>query len=153
MTARLSAALAAACLGLLFGADASATPPLAGPSASATALAIEIIGSDQTVVAATAQADAPPTTEPTPAPFAYPDDGSIVTAEVASVSTAASNDDGTADYRDEAGILLLTTAPSSDPQFPLEVRCADGSAPVPFDPDAPACEPWAMPTCDPGTCD
>jgi murein DD-endopeptidase MepM/ murein hydrolase activator NlpD len=107
VTARLSVALAVVCAGLLLGAGASATPPLSTPPASATGLAIEIIGPDQTVVSATTQVDAPPTAEPDPAPFAYPEDGSIVMAETASVTVAASDRDGTAEADSDVTKLSL----------------------------------------------
>jgi murein DD-endopeptidase MepM/ murein hydrolase activator NlpD len=96
VTARLPAALAVVCLGLVLGAGASATPPLSTPPASAAGLAIEIIGPDQTVIAATTEVDAPPSAAPAAVPFAYPEDGSIATAESASVTTSASDLDGTA---------------------------------------------------------
>jgi murein DD-endopeptidase MepM/ murein hydrolase activator NlpD len=108
VTARLHAALACACLGLVFCAGANATPPLqAGPPATATGLAIEIVGFDQTVTTASAEVTAPPTASPAPAPFRYPDDGSVVSADEAAVSVSASAVDGTAAVVTEVTKLSL----------------------------------------------
>jgi murein DD-endopeptidase MepM/ murein hydrolase activator NlpD len=96
VTARLPAALALVCFGLLLGGAASAAPPLASAPAAAQGVAIELIGPTQTVVASTPAVHAPPATDPAPAPFVYPDDGSVVSAESTSVTTSASAPDGTA---------------------------------------------------------
>jgi murein DD-endopeptidase MepM/ murein hydrolase activator NlpD len=104
--ARLVAAGACACLGLL-GATASATPPVSSAPASAQGVAVDIVGPDQAVIAATPAVDAPPSTEPLPAPFAYPEDGSIVSAAAASVTTSASTVDGTASALAEVTTLSL----------------------------------------------
>jgi murein DD-endopeptidase MepM/ murein hydrolase activator NlpD len=87
--------LAVACAAL--GGGASASPPIApGPPATATGLAVQIVAADQTLVGATTQASAPPDAAVPEAPFAYPADGSVVSAASTSVSATASADDGTA---------------------------------------------------------
>jgi murein DD-endopeptidase MepM/ murein hydrolase activator NlpD len=70
-------------------------------------LAITIVGPDQTVIAATPAVDAPPSNEPAPAPFAYPADGSVVSAASASATTSASAPDGTAAALSEVTTLSL----------------------------------------------
>ncbi len=96
MWARLPAVLALALLGLVLGGGASATPPLAESPAAAEALAIEIVGPDQSVISTSTAVDAPPSGEVDPVSFGYPDDGSIVSAAQESVSVSASAADGTA---------------------------------------------------------
>jgi murein DD-endopeptidase MepM/ murein hydrolase activator NlpD len=76
---------------------ASASPPVSpGPPATAAGVAIQIVGPDQATTAATTAASAPPDAEVPGAPFAYPADGSAVSAQSTSVSTTASAPDGTA---------------------------------------------------------
>jgi murein DD-endopeptidase MepM/ murein hydrolase activator NlpD len=108
VTARLNAALACLCLGLVLSGGASATPPLqAGPPATATGLAIQIVGPDLVVASSSGQATAPPTASPEPAPFRYPDDGSVVSADETAVSVSASAVDGTAAVVSEVTKLSL----------------------------------------------
>ena len=86
--------LAPACV--LVG-GASATPPVSpGPPATANGLAIQVVGPDQTTAAATTAASAPPDAAVPAAGFAYPADGSVVTAQSTTVNTTASAPDGTA---------------------------------------------------------
>ncbi|MGE5272499.1 MAG: choice-of-anchor P family protein [Verrucomicrobiota bacterium] len=76
---------------------ASASPPVSpGPPATAEGLAIQIVGPDQASVGATGDASAPPNATVPDAPFAYPADGSVVSAQATSVSASASAPDGTA---------------------------------------------------------
>jgi murein DD-endopeptidase MepM/ murein hydrolase activator NlpD len=97
VTPRPPAALVAVCTALVFGAGASAAPPqLPGPPATAQARAVEILAPDQSQTAATELLAAPPAAGIAPAPFVYPDDGSVVSAESASASVSASGADGTA---------------------------------------------------------
>jgi murein DD-endopeptidase MepM/ murein hydrolase activator NlpD len=107
VTARLSAALAFVCLGLLLGGGAYATPPLSSPPASAQGVAVQLVGPDQTVIAATPEVDAPPTGDPVSVAFAHPADGSIVSTESTSVTTSASALDGTAEALSEVTTLSL----------------------------------------------
>jgi len=87
--------LAAACAAV--GGSAAASPPVApGPPATAVGLAVQIVAPDQTTTAATGQANAPPDTEVPEATFAYPGDGSVLSAVSTSVSATASAVDGTA---------------------------------------------------------
>ncbi|HZQ66420.1 MAG TPA: M23 family metallopeptidase [Gaiellaceae bacterium] len=106
MRARRVVAGACACLGLL-AAGASATPPLTSSPAAAEGAALEIVGPDQAAIAGTGAVDAPPATVPTPTPFAYPEDGSIVSAASTSVTTTASPVDGTASALSEVTTLSL----------------------------------------------
>jgi murein DD-endopeptidase MepM/ murein hydrolase activator NlpD len=102
MTARFSAAVGLAGLGLVLGGAAAATPPLLiGPPVSAQAFAVQVIAPDGTVTAGTPQAEAPPPATLSPAPFAYPFDGSIVSADSAFATVSASAVDGTAAARSE----------------------------------------------------
>ena len=97
MKGRFSVALGlvAVCAAVVGGAAGS--PPLApGPPVTATGLAVQIVAADQTLVGATSQASAPPATTGPQTPFAYPADGSVVSAASTSVSTTASAGDGTA---------------------------------------------------------
>ena len=109
-------------LSLLFGVAAvcaavtgavPAAPPVAlGPPATGVGLAIQIVGPDQATAAATSQASAPPDAEIPGAPFAYPADGSVVSAQSTSVSATASAPDGTAS---------VTTAVSGLSLFGVEI--------------------------------
>jgi murein DD-endopeptidase MepM/ murein hydrolase activator NlpD len=97
MTARLSAALGSACLGLVLGGGAAAAPPLLiGPPVSAQASAVQVLAPDGTVSGSTPRAEAPPPVAVSPAPFVYPSDGSIVSADSTSASVSTSAADGTA---------------------------------------------------------
>ena len=97
MTARFSAALGLACLGLVLGGGAAAAPRLLiAPPVSAQASAVEVLAPDGTVAGSTPLAEAPPPLSVSPAPFAYPADGSIVSAESTSATVSASAADGTA---------------------------------------------------------
>jgi murein DD-endopeptidase MepM/ murein hydrolase activator NlpD len=106
--ARLAVAL---CLGVAaFGlaVSASASPPVGlGPPATAEGLAIQVVGSDETTLAATADASAPPSATLADAPFAYPDDGAIVSADSTTVEVYASAGDGTASALTEVDRLSL----------------------------------------------
>jgi murein DD-endopeptidase MepM/ murein hydrolase activator NlpD len=76
---------------------APAAPPVSpGPPASAEGLAIQIVGPDQATAAATTQASSPPDATIPDAAFAYPADGSAVSAQSTSVIATASAPDGTA---------------------------------------------------------
>jgi murein DD-endopeptidase MepM/ murein hydrolase activator NlpD len=87
--------VAAACA--VVGGSAAASPPVApGPPATAEALAVQVVAPDQTVPAATTEASAPPDADVPEAPFAYPADGSVVSAAATSVGATASASDGTA---------------------------------------------------------
>jgi murein DD-endopeptidase MepM/ murein hydrolase activator NlpD len=102
VTARLTAALVLASLGLALGAASAATPPLsAGPPVSAQAFAVQVIAPDGSVVAATPLAEAPPATTLSPSGFAYPYDGTIVSAQSTYSSVSASEVDGTAAAKSE----------------------------------------------------
>jgi len=102
VTARTTAALVFACLGLVLGGGAAATPPLlGGPPVSAQAFAVQVIAPDGTAAAATPLAEAPPPATLSPAAFAYPFDGSIVSADSTFVTVSASAVDGTAAARSE----------------------------------------------------
>jgi murein DD-endopeptidase MepM/ murein hydrolase activator NlpD len=97
---------AAACAVLAGGAAAS--PPVAvGPPATAESLAIQIVGPDQAVLAATADASAPPDTELVAEPFAYPEDGSVISAESTTAGVSASGSDGTASATVDVSHLSL----------------------------------------------
>ena len=94
---RLTVALClpVAAFGLTVGAAAS--PPVAlGPPATSDALAVLVAGPDGAVLGAATQASAPPDADVPGAAFAYPEDGSVVSAETASASASASAADGTA---------------------------------------------------------
>src|SRR5213592_4994525 len=78
------------------GAVPAAPPVSLGPPATGVGLAIQIVGPDQTTAGATTQASAPPDADVPAAPFSYPADGSVVTAQSTSISTTASAPDGTA---------------------------------------------------------
>ena len=89
-------------------AGASASPPVSpGPPATANGLAIQIVGPDQTTVAATTEASAPPEATVPDAPFTYPADGSIVSAQSTSVDATASAPDGTASVTTTVSSLSL----------------------------------------------
>jgi murein DD-endopeptidase MepM/ murein hydrolase activator NlpD len=76
---------------------ASASPPVSpGPPATANGLAVQIVGPDQLTAAATTEASAPPEAVVPDAVFAYPADGSVVSAQSTSVDATASAPDGTA---------------------------------------------------------
>jgi murein DD-endopeptidase MepM/ murein hydrolase activator NlpD len=76
---------------------AAGSPPVApGPPATATGLAVQIVGGDQSLVGGTSQASAPPDTTGPQTSFAFPADGSVVSAGSTSASTTASAGDGTA---------------------------------------------------------
>jgi murein DD-endopeptidase MepM/ murein hydrolase activator NlpD len=97
VTARLSAALAFACLGLLLGGGAAAAPPSAlAPPATAQGFAVAVIGPDGSSLAGTAGISAPPASASSPTSFAYPADGSIVSADSTAATVSASQVDGTA---------------------------------------------------------
>jgi murein DD-endopeptidase MepM/ murein hydrolase activator NlpD len=125
VTARLPAILALTGLGLVVGGGASATTPIvADPPASARGLAVEIVAPDQTVTTATSEATAPPSATLDPAPFAYPGDGSIVSAASAYVSVSASAADGTAASVSEVtGLSLFNGEITAD-----QVRASVSSA-------------------------
>ncbi len=109
MKGRFSVALglAGACA-VVVGGAAGAPPTVPGPPATATGLAVQIVAGDQTLAGATSQVSAPPDTAPPQAPFAYPDDGSVVSAASTSVSTTASGSDGTASVTTSAtGVALF----------------------------------------------
>jgi murein DD-endopeptidase MepM/ murein hydrolase activator NlpD len=78
------------------GAVAAAPPVSLGPPATGVGLAVQVVGPDQTTAGATTQASAPPDADIPAAPFAYPPDGSVVSAQSTSVSATASAPDGTA---------------------------------------------------------
>jgi murein DD-endopeptidase MepM/ murein hydrolase activator NlpD len=102
VTARTTAALVLACLGLVLGGGAAATPPLlGGPPVSAQAFAVQVIAPDGTAAAGTPLAEAPPPATLSPAAFAYPSDGSIVSADSTFATVSASAVDGTAAARSE----------------------------------------------------
>jgi murein DD-endopeptidase MepM/ murein hydrolase activator NlpD len=102
VTARLSAALGLACLWLVLGGGAAATPPLLiGTPVSAQSFAVQVISPDGSVAAATPQAEAPPPATLSPAAFAYPYDGTIVSADSTVATVSASAVDGTAAARSE----------------------------------------------------
>jgi murein DD-endopeptidase MepM/ murein hydrolase activator NlpD len=104
----LPALLVLACLGLGLGGGAAASSLiLVGPSVIAQAFAVQIIGPDGTVTAATPQAEAPPTATAGPGSFAHPADGSIVSADSTLVTVSASAVDGTAAARSELTDLSL----------------------------------------------
>jgi murein DD-endopeptidase MepM/ murein hydrolase activator NlpD len=90
VTARLTAALAVACL--LPGSGAAAAPPLTSvPPTSAEGYAVSVTGPDGSGLAGTQGGGS----------FAYPADGSIVSAGSTLVSSSANPDDGTAYARTE----------------------------------------------------
>jgi murein DD-endopeptidase MepM/ murein hydrolase activator NlpD len=93
---RLSLVLGIAVVSVMVGGAQAAPPVSLGPPATAAGLAIQVVGPDQTTLAATTQASAPPDTDVPEAPFAYPADGSAVSTQSTSVSTTASAGDGTA---------------------------------------------------------
>jgi murein DD-endopeptidase MepM/ murein hydrolase activator NlpD len=94
--------------GLVLGGGAEAIPPLATTApASARGLAIEIVAPDQTTTASTQEADAPPPTNLPAAQFAYPADGSVVSAGSTSVDVSASAPDGTAEAATDVAKLSV----------------------------------------------
>ncbi len=96
MPARLTAAIALACL--LVGGGAAAAPPLTTvPPTSADGYAISVIGPDGSGLAGTQGGGS----------FAYPADGSIVSAGSTLASFSANQDDGTASARTELTDLSL----------------------------------------------
>jgi murein DD-endopeptidase MepM/ murein hydrolase activator NlpD len=98
--------LAAVCAAVAGGAPAA--PPVSpGPPATAEGLAIQIVGPDQTSSAATTDASAPPGAELPDAPFAYPADGSVASAQSTAVSVTASAPDGTASVTTKISGLSL----------------------------------------------
>jgi murein DD-endopeptidase MepM/ murein hydrolase activator NlpD len=108
VTPRLPACLALVGLALGLGGGASASSPLAlGPPAAAQGLAVEIVGPDQSVIAATTQVSAPPAETLPEASFAYPEDGSIVSASSTYATVSASAVDGTAAVATEVTSLQL----------------------------------------------
>ena len=68
---------------------------------------MEVVAPDQTVSASTLDGIAPPIATVDPAPFLYPDDGSIVSTEWTSVTASASPADGTATATTEISKLSL----------------------------------------------
>jgi hypothetical protein len=92
VTARLPAALALACLGIVFVAGAAAAPPSssAGPT-TAAGFAISIVGPDGSGIAGSDGGGS----------FAYPGDGFIASAGSTSVDVGTSEADGTASARTE----------------------------------------------------
>ena len=93
MTARLPAALAVACLGTLFAGGATAAPPIApAVPTAADGFAVSITGPDGSSLAGSGQGGGS---------FAYPADGSIVSAGSTLVNVSSSPDDGTAYARTE----------------------------------------------------
>ena len=105
---RLAVALGLGVAAFGLAVSASASPPVGlGPPATAEGLAIQVIGSDGTTLAATADASAPPGATLPDAPFAYPDDGSIVSAHSTTVEVSASAGDGTASALTEVDGLSL----------------------------------------------
>ncbi|HEY7603671.1 MAG TPA: M23 family metallopeptidase [Gaiellaceae bacterium] len=97
MKGRLSVALGLAAACAVVGGGASASPPAApGPPATATGLAVQIVGPDQGLIGGTGQTSAPPDASAPAGGFAYPADGSVVSVASSSVSTTASAADGTA---------------------------------------------------------
>jgi len=94
---RFSVALGLVVACAVLAGGASGTPPIApAPPATATGLAVQIVAGDQTLAGATSQVSAPPDATAPQTPFAYPADGSVVSAASTSVSTTASASDGTA---------------------------------------------------------
>src|SRR4051794_32901827 len=92
MTARLPAALALACLGMVLGGGAAAAPPLTtAPPTEASGYAVAVIGPDGSTLASSGQGGS----------FAYPADGSVVSVDSSLVSTSSSASDGTAYARTE----------------------------------------------------
>jgi murein DD-endopeptidase MepM/ murein hydrolase activator NlpD len=87
--------LVAACAAVV-GAAAGSPPVAPGPPATATGLAVQVVAGDQSLVGATSQAGAPPDTASPQTSFAYPADGSVVSAASTSVNATASAGDGTA---------------------------------------------------------
>jgi murein DD-endopeptidase MepM/ murein hydrolase activator NlpD len=105
---RLTVALSLGVAAFGLAVSASASPPVGlGPPATAEGLAIQVIGADQTTLTATADAAAPPGATLPEAPFAYPDDGSIVSAHSTTVEVSASAGDGTASALTEVVGLSL----------------------------------------------
>jgi murein DD-endopeptidase MepM/ murein hydrolase activator NlpD len=103
----VAAGFGAAAFGLAGGAPA-APPIAAGPPATAEALGVQVVGPDEGILAATTDVTAPPSSDAQPAPFAYPDDGSVVSAQGASTSVSASAVDGTASATAElTGVSLF----------------------------------------------
>ncbi len=97
---------AAACAALAGG--ASGSPPVAlGPPATADGLAIQVVGTDQALLAATSEATAPPDADVPDAAFAYPDDGSVISADSTSANGSASGSDGTASMTTKVSKLSL----------------------------------------------
>jgi murein DD-endopeptidase MepM/ murein hydrolase activator NlpD len=92
VTARLSAAFTLACLGIAFVAGASAAPPIAGAApTAANGYAVAVIGPDGNTLASTQGGGS----------FAYPADGSIVSAGSTLTELSANPTDGTAYARSE----------------------------------------------------
>ena len=95
---------------------ASASPPVSpGPPATAEGLAIQVVGPDQATLGATGDASAPPDASVPGAPFAYPADGSVVSAQSTSVDVTASAPDGTASATTAvSGVSLFAGEISAD---------------------------------------
>ena len=92
VTARLPAALAFACVGIVLGGGAAAAPPIASaPPTAADGFAVSITGPDGSGLAGSGPGGA----------FAYPADGSIVSAGSTSVSVSTDPSEGTASARTE----------------------------------------------------
>jgi murein DD-endopeptidase MepM/ murein hydrolase activator NlpD len=105
---RLSIVLGAAVVCAVVSAGAPASPPVSpGPPATGGGLAIQIVAPDQTSAAATTGASAPPDSQVPDAPFAYPADGSVVSAQSTSVGATASAPDGTASVTTKVSGLSL----------------------------------------------
>ena len=108
MRERLAVALGLGVAAFGLAVSASAAPPVGlGLPATAEGLALLVIGSDGATLAATADASAPPGATLPDAPFAYPDDGSIVSAHSTTVEVSASAGDGTASALTEVDGLSL----------------------------------------------
>jgi len=105
---RLTIAVGFAVAAFGLTAAASATPPVAlGPAATAEGLAIQVVGPDGGTISSTSAAAAPPAATLPGAPFAYPEDASVVSAESTTVQVSASAPDGTASAVTEIDHLSL----------------------------------------------
>jgi murein DD-endopeptidase MepM/ murein hydrolase activator NlpD len=94
-------------LGLLGGSAAAAPPVALGPPATADGLAVQIIGPDGTITTASSEGTAPPDSVVQAGTFAYPGDGSIVSAASTDVTATASATDGTSSVTTELSALSL----------------------------------------------
>lgn len=108
MGVRRTVALGLGVAAFALAAGASASPPVAlGPPATSEGIAVQVVAGDGTFLSGTSRGSAPPTADLPPASFAYPDDGSVVTAESSTVSVQASQADGTASVVTEVDGLVL----------------------------------------------